>query len=232
MFQKMNSTMRLCSISLIAAAAITMIGGCADDPATSNNVTMVKPGAGSTFTFSKYELDDSHAKVPGSESTETKTVTNASMTLQGESNVYMIAGSEDTTYFSYQSNGDIKIFMANIDDSVAATWLTLPVGSKTAQSSTLFSGSIDILGTPFPMSVKWSAQHIGTGNVSVGSETLATQMIEQKIETTLASAVTISRDTLWIAPSIGFIAKENQFEASALGQGSGESMTLTSYTMK
>jgi hypothetical protein len=232
MFQRFNSMVRLCGVSLIAVVAISMLGGCEDDPATSNNnsITVVKPGSGSSFVFSIYEIDSNHVKVPGSDSTETKTVTSTNLSMQGESNVYLIVSSMDTTYFSYQSNGDIKMLSAEAaGDSVVAAWLTLPVGSRAAQSATIFSDTIPIVGY---MNIKWSAKHIGTANLTVGSETLATQMIEQTMETTIFSIPTVTKDTMWIAPSIGFIAQQKNFSTSVFGGGGGGSMTLTSYALK
>jgi len=224
--------MRLFGTSLIAVVAISMLGGCADDPATSNNnsITVVKPGSGSSFVFARYAIDGNHVKVPGTDATETKTVTSTNKNIQGESNVYEIAGSQDTIYFSYQANGDIKMLSAvAAGDSVVASWLTLPVGSRSAQSATIFSDSIPLFGN---MNIKWSARHIGAANVTVGSEALATQMIEQTTETTFQSILTVSKDTLWIAPSIGFIAQHKAFSSIASVNGSGEIMTLTSYTLK
>jgi hypothetical protein len=224
--------MRLCAMTIFAISALSVLGGCDDEPATGNNnsITVVKPGSGSSFVFSKYAIDSNHVKVPGSDSTETKTVISTAGSMQGESNVYQIAGSTDTTYFSYQANGDIKFLSAEkAGDSVVASWLTLPVGSRTAQSATIFSDTLPIFGY---MNIKWSAKHIGTANITVGSETVATQMIEQTTETTFLSIPTVTRDTMWIAPAIGFIAQQKNFSSSVFGGGSGESMTLTSYTLK
>ncbi|MEO5930708.1 MAG: hypothetical protein ABIR47_12300 [Candidatus Kapaibacterium sp.] len=241
---------------LTVASAITLsalVGGCTDTPASpSGNSTTITPAKqGSTFTSYEYSKDSLGQVEQGSQDTVVSTIAKTGLTIGGKSDVNMMigvkkSGETDTTYFRYESNGDLSLYFDASDSSsdtppIQAAWIALPFASKTPMNVTLVdtATSDSTLGAG-RFTVTSSAVQTGTENITVGSETLSAEKVQWKFDISskfglfgLAQSVT---STMWFAPKIGFIVKQEQITSAGIPgflSVSGSSyQNLVSYSLK
>lgn len=103
--------------------------GCSDS-SSNTDITVFKPGIGSTFVFNEYYTDPAGNKIPGTDFTRTFTVDAANVSYDGQNNVVrfknVTANSLDTLYLVYQSNGDL---LDNENIAGFRTWRLFPFHS-------------------------------------------------------------------------------------------------------
>jgi hypothetical protein len=240
---------------ILAAMALSLglagLGGCSDDttgPDTGGDVNtdaIVAPKQGSTYTYAVYDTDSTGKKVSGTDRTEIYTVTSASLTLGGKSNVTMFvsnAAEPDTGYIHYETNGDVTIYQAEEEAGVTTySWITLPFVSRSTHNITLIDSTIDD-GFGNNGQIKFTSQTTGTGSekITVGTEEFKANRATWKIDATFPllglSVTSTTTSTLSFVPKIGFWVKQETKSTGSLGPlgGStkGQVSTLTSYSLK
>ncbi|MDB5033770.1 MAG: hypothetical protein JWQ98_1011 [Chlorobi bacterium] len=241
---------------LTIASAITLsafVGGCTDTPtSTGGNSTTITPAKqGSTFTSYTYSKDSLGQMQQGSQDTTVSTIAKTGLTIGGKSDVNMAigvkkSGGTDTTYFRYESNGDVSLYFNATDSSGGAppmqtAWITLPFASKTSMNLTIVDTAMsDSTFGAGRFKVTSSAVQTGTENITVGSETLSAEKVQWKFETSATFGLfgigqsVVS--TIWFAPKIGFIARQEQITSEGIPgflSVSGSSyQNLVAYSLK
>jgi hypothetical protein len=205
---------------------------------------------GSSYTFAGYDKDSNGVKKSGTDRTTVAYITDNGLFYAGQSNVREVVEISDTTYFHYESNGDVSIFFKGLEidtithDRKGAGWMRLPFGSLLA-GVTLYTLPDTVLtrsiaGVPvnvhFGMNV--SVDYVGAENILVGTETLSTQKVKLTIQVTLKTAsatqVTTATDYYSYAPTIGYLAKEEKAQTVTpkSGKDGGSTKVLTQYQLK
>lgn len=219
-----------------ALASMTVVG-CGDDPVNpGDNTTSVVPKSGSIYNYTSYKTVNG-ARVNGSDSTYRSSVVANARTFEGKSNVVTFFDGSDSTYLAYESNGDVSLYATN--DEGEGMWMKYPFASKTTFSLPEEVSYIEIGGGIDTVTTKITAKHVGTQEVTVGSEKLATQKVE--FELNIAhnwegeSGGSSFKTTFYYAPKIGMFARADEEATITQLDGTvsrtGEIRNLSTYTL-
>jgi len=248
-----NRQVLFAAVILFAA----LISGCSSSTSTNTppanaNVT---PKTGSTYTYAMFK-DTAGTKVPGSDTTINASVTADSQTMLNQSNVYTVIDGGDTTYLTYASNKDVMIYrqttglsglFQSLGDGVFHRWINLAITSKTSGVKILNDTDVivTVQGFAIPAKVTVETDFIADENVTVGTETMATNHC--RITATAVSNTAIISPTvtytnqrdIYFAPKIGYAAKVTTKESipaitllGSTAKVTGTSKTLTAYSIK
>lgn len=232
--------MRSLFLSLLACSFLV---ACSTDDTTSPESPSVKlPQAGSTFSYSGYELDVQGAKVSGTDYTFSEAVLATGLTHSGKSSVWSVTSTspnqEDTTYYCLDSGKDLLVEVADLTGEEGATrWIRLPVTTGTAFTDSSVTTQ-EVSGFPLQLETVISAVKGAEEQVQVGSEAVATVRIQVnvRIKASLLGQVVqegLLTQQMWFAPSLGTVIRR-----SAPSQQLGNETTkgfwegLTGYTLK
>lgn len=170
----------------------------------------------------------------------------------------------DTVSMHYEANGDVKLFQPAItfpnDDfpappgvpfpniSIPARWVLFGFTSKSQVTIPSYDTTVNITFSGFPISLNVKAtgttSYIGTEDLMIGGEKVATQKGLLTVNMQLSAALLFSgsfktTDTVWFAPKLGMIVKDDAITTSVLpaqfgpsGIVGGTHSVLTSYTIK
>jgi hypothetical protein len=223
---------------------VILLGACAKDstPVGPDTVTYSPPKAGSTFRYDTYSTDTTASlPIEGSHDTTLHTVLQSGMSFAGKTNVTMISTVNkyytDTTYISYESNGDISVLNPfNLEQN---EWVIMPVGSKTSTSIVLFDTTNIVSGVSNRNKISAEISNAGTENLTVNGKTISIIKLKSAtIFATTKAGVTSSvpgEKFTYFAPSLGYIVKTNQpVQVSPFGgkKQEGSVEMLLDYTLK
>lgn len=228
---------------LLSLLACSFLVACSTDDATSPESPSVKlPQAGSTFSYSGYQLDLQGAKVDGTDYSFVETVLATGLTHSGKSAVWSVESTspnqEDTTYYCLDSGKDLLVEIDDIaGEEGAKRWIRLPVTSGTTFTDSAVTTQ-EVSGFPLQLETVISAVKSGEESLSVGTESVTTMRIRVtvRIKASLLGQVVqeaLLTQQMWFAPSIGAVIRR-----SAPTQQVGNETTtgfwegLTSYTLK
>lgn len=248
-----------------------MITGCATEPNPPEPLIHT-PGSGSAYRFTNYAKDTTGTNIQSSETHSTRTIiaTNATILGQGgvvqfrEQNDTSTGTTADTVSMHYEGNGDVKLFQPAVSFpnadfpappgiplpnlTIPARWVTFGFGSKTQMTVPSYDTTVNLTLSGFPISLNVKAtgttSYIGTEDVMVGAEKIATQKGLLTVNVQFAAALLFNgsittTDTVWFAPKLGMFVKDDAISRSVLpaqfgpsGIMGGSYSVLTSYTMK
>jgi hypothetical protein len=207
-------TQRLIAGALLLLVAIPGIPGCTsgemlDDPQL-NGVTWRKPKTGSTFTYDVSLTDSTGHAFAGH--TQIDTVVAHDTTLRGIDGQVMFKQLFKPDYsgwlVDYRANGDIAI--ATHDEiGRPIPYRVYPIGSRQPVIRAPWSIS-DGHGNVSISMAGGTTSYLGSEQIWVGSETLATHKVLEVTDDTTGDGVPYRMfDTLWFAPSIGTLARRS-----------------------
>lgn len=140
------------------------------------------PGPGSTFTYDYSAVDTNGITGPHSDSTYT-VVTNT-LAFAGKTNVVEVQNDDGSiSYYHLESNGDISVYvdLSNIPIPIgmSSAWFVIPIGSKVAQSTTLFDSTIQYpyngSTIPVAVSITSTSKDIGAATVTIPGHTFPSE---------------------------------------------------------
>ncbi len=232
--------LRFSRISLFIAIAGTLITGCkgAATDSNSNNNTKIDigdsiPPLHSQYSFLKSQLDMSNNAIPGNTSPgHSATVITTGLSLLGKNNVYYVNDDGDTSYYAYESNSDVSMYLQspgylqnhtfgeNTDitlqtvlDTVFHNWITLPIATKdTGRVVYNATNTLVVSGDHVSTKILAKADFIGDSSITLtGGEILAAKHCKITITAVLdlvtySATITHIRD-IWFVPKIGYIAR-------------------------
>ena len=225
-------------LGVLTLTALTA-AGCGDDPASPGGptTTSVIPKTGSVYNYASYKTVEGN-KVSGSDSTYKFTTTANAAAFQGKSNVVTFNDGSDETRVAYEANGDVSLWAVNNEGE--GTWMTYPFVSKTPFSLPVETVYAELPSGIDTITTSITAKHVGTQEITVGSEKFATQKVEFALSMAHHwngnSGGSIFKTTFYYAPKIGMFVRTdeetviNEFDGSTSHEG--EIRTLTSYTLK
>lgn len=180
--------------ALLLAAAIS-ISGCktattnpGDGDTTVNNIGDSIPRQFSNYSYSRSQLDRSDHIILGTTIPVglPAFVDSMGLSIFGKTNVYSVRDEGDTSYFVYESNNDVSIYLKNpgfltnhsdrdlpdetlvtIADIIFHRWITLPIASKkTGLIAYEKRDTIDISGTHPGIDLKAVVDYIGDSTIT------------------------------------------------------------------
>ena len=222
----------------LALLSLLLLAACGDDSVTSSEPgATVSPKAGSSYTYMKVRTDSNSVKVPGWDTTYAQSVISTGNSYRGKSNLVMFRDDSTDLFVSYESNGDYAMLPKTDDTTVQ--WVIYPAGSRTRFTLPSVDTTVENpFGGTWQISERGSIVHGGTATITVPAGTFATHRLVQSSVFSLGSGAsklsTTSTDTIYYAPSIGWVVKvvgrtesnDPQFPAE------GTEEVLTSYTLK
>jgi hypothetical protein len=217
---------------------LLLLAACGDDSVTSNEPgATIAPKAGSSYTFMKVRTDSNSVKVPGWDTTYSQSVVSTGNSFRGKSNLVMFHEDSTDIFVSYESNGDYSMLPKTDDTTVA--WITYPAGSRTRFTLPSVDTTVENpFGGTWQISSSGSIVHGGTATITVPAGTFRTHRLVQTSVFSLGSGAskltTTSSDTIYYAPSIGWVVKVvGRTESSdALFPAEGTEEVLRSYSLK
>jgi hypothetical protein len=247
---------------LMLGASIAIFTGCSTDVP---EPLIHTPSVGSMFLFDNYNTDSAGTKIDVSETQTTRTILNTNAKVGDTSGVVQFLEAPDTISMKYEPNGDVRLLQPatsfpNADFPiptnfgfpsihVPARWVTFGLGSKAQQPVTGFDTtvSVDLTGSgtliPVVIHATGNTSYIGTEDLTVGSEKIATQKglltVNVQLTAFILSGSITTTDTVWFAPKLGMFIKDvattNAVVPSQIGtsgpQG-GKVSVMTGYAMK
>lgn len=213
-------------VSLFAAS-------CKNSTETTSN-TMTRPGVGSSFVLHSTSFDSLGNPLPAYEKWDTAFVISSGITYQGKTNVVAIRYGSDpkgrVTYGNYESNGDLSSYA---DGRGAAGersgWELSPIAS---QGTTQFVGydTTYIVGGNTHHSTRTDINtYAGQQTVTEAGQSFNAIMISERDQ--LEDGYSDYTSTQWIAPSIGFLVRDNTTNTHPSPEARSETH-LVSYTLK
>lgn len=226
----------------LAVIAALIISGCKSASTDSNNNTVrinigdTVPATGSGYKYNKSKLDRSGNIIPTTTTLVTAITINSGQNILGKNNVYILDDDLDSTYYTYESNSDVSMYLVNpgynlinnpppgvnpidetlqaIEDAVFHNWVTLPIASKATITPSDQTPSFTINGQPVLSNIHTMIEYIDSSGIYVKDtkDTLAARHCRITITARLAFAndhevLTHVRD-IWFVPKIGYIAQE------------------------
>jgi hypothetical protein len=224
-------------LGVLTLTALTA-AGCGDDPASpGTTTTSVVPKTGSVYNYSSYKTANGN-RVAGSDSTYRFSTIADAASFQGKSNVVTFNDGSDDTHVAYEANGDLALWAVNEEGE--GTWMSYPFGSRTPFALPVETVYADLGGSIDTITTSITAKHVGTQEITVGSEKFATQKVEFVISMSHhfsgVSGGSVFKTTFYYAPKIGMFVRTdeetviNEFDGTTSREG--EIRTLTSYTLK
>lgn len=220
---------------------IVVIYGCSDSSTNSNTQPTPSlsigqaPKAGSWYKFTDVPIDTNGTLMPGNAYWEIDSVVQSDLTIFGKSNVILVSTTTqlnnvpDSTYFSFESNGDVSMIALN---SGSINWLTLPFASKTLTihyTDTIINGIQAITAD--------TIENIGTETFFVNGAQLTASKI--RLSTYSKSVILGTEYVLYSTSTMGFCSSIGYFihlniAPQKIGQFSltGDDLTLVSYVVK
>ncbi len=229
-----GSTLRTSTITL------TAVGG-----APSNT-----PGPGSMYTYDYSAIDTNGVTGPHSDSTYT-IVTN-SLTFAGKTDVVEAQNSDgNISYYHLESNGDLSVYvdLSNIPFPIGASsaWFVIPIGSKVAQSTTLFDSTIQYpyngSSIPVAVSITSTSKDMGPATINIPGHSFPSEKGSLSVSVTasafggfvtLASQVVTA--TIWYSKQLKYYPERQDAIVNSgviLGNTtSSDTYLLKSYSLK
>ncbi len=229
-------TLKITYFSLFLVGIIAFAGCKSSSTSPNGSTAIVIPNAGSYFVSVNLQYDSTGALVESDTSVETFLQTGLS--IHGKTNVVEVVDSSDgsvtdTTYYHYESNGDVSAYENNFGGSLE--WATYPFGSQQSQQ---LSGDTTEQG--ISESYAFTISGAGAGSISIAGKEFTTEKITVNgkiIATIFGIPDTLSGNlgTEAFAPSLGEIVDETtpaerDLFTQALGTSSHE--FLISYVLK
>ncbi len=247
---------------LIPALLGAFIAGCCPDEPGEPLIRVPKPGSGFSYTY--YSTDSNGRKIDATVETVSRHVIANGVTVMGRENAVQYLEDGDTISLHYEADGDASYLQAPIsypgdefpsmpglpipNITIPARWITFAFGSKVPQEIPDYDTTIMVPfnGLPVPVSIdaEGSTSYIGTEDISVSGETIATQKGLLTVNVTftvplLGGGNVTSIDTIWFAPKLGMFVKDvgsrrGNFPAQLGGARklNGSFNALTGYVMK
>ncbi len=194
------------------------------------------PNAGSYFITANLQYDSTGALV--SSDTSVETFFRTGLSIYGKTDVVEAIDSSDgsvtdTTYYHYESDGDVSVYGQNIIGSIG--WTTYPFGSQQAQT---INGDTTIQGISETYALTISGA--GSGNTTIAGKSFSTEKINLSgkiIASFLGVSDTASGNfgTISFAPSLGEVVDETipaQRDAVTRALGTSSHDFVISYFLK
>ncbi len=208
------------------------------------------PSSGSTFTYDYSAVDTTGVTGPHSDSTYT-VVTNT-LSFGGKANVVEVQGGNGSiSYFHLESNGDISIYadLSSIPIPIGITlsWFTIPIGSKTPQSNSLFDSTITMPygGTTVPVAVSLTstAKDLGPATITAAGHSFPCEQGSITVTLTATAfgglvpvASSAQTTTVWYSKQLKYYPeRQDEIVNSGILQGnttSSDTYLLKSYSEK
>lgn len=180
---------------LIPALCTALLAGCSDDETGPKEPLIRTPKPGSGFSYTYYNLDTNGQRIDQTMRTVSRHVLANGVTVMGRENVVQYMEDSDTISLHYEADGDASYLQSPIaypgdefpsmpgipipNITVPARWITFAFGSKTTQEIPDYDTTVmvDFNGLPLPISIEaeGATSYIGTEDISVSGETIATQ---------------------------------------------------------
>ncbi|MEO5930274.1 MAG: hypothetical protein ABIR47_10115 [Candidatus Kapaibacterium sp.] len=246
----MITTRQLTAMFIAAATAITMAGCGTTDPQAPLITT---PKVGSGYTFENYQKDSTGHIDQSTKTVSTSSVTSVNTAVLGKTDVVRYMEGVDTMDLHFQANGDVDMRQPALIlpspalpyINIPSRWVVLPYGSKALTTIPGMDTTISIPMIPLPIAVKATGNvvYIGTEDLKVGTNTVATQKalmtINVSFNALILNGTVVSTDTLWFAPKLGMIVKDDGLQQGNLpaqlgGNGilGGTYRILTDFSLK
>lgn len=228
---------------------LAMLAGCSTPDAP--DPLIKSPGTGSSFTYKSHLKDSTGQKDPKSEQTLLNTVGPTGLTYEGKSNVVSFIEGVDTSYVVYEGNGDVTAYQPELTLPspqmpfliIPGRWVTFPFGTKNPVAVPGYSTTttLPMIPVPVTINVTGTTSYIGTENLQIGTETIATQKglltINSTVSSLIASGPVTSIDTFWFAQKLGVFVKEDGLDVGKIpvyadGILGGRFRMLMSYSLK
>lgn len=204
----------------IAAATAITIAGCSSAP---QEPLITTPKVGSGYTFENYQKDSTGHVDQSTKQVTTSSVTSVNTAVLGKTDVVRYMEGPDTMDLHFQSNGDVDMRQPALIlpspalpyITIPSRWVVLPYGTK---ALTTIPGldttiSIPIIPLPIPLKATGNVVYIGTEDLKIAGNTVATQKALMTVKVTFSaliySGVVTATDTLWFAPKLGMIVKDD-----------------------
>jgi hypothetical protein len=223
-------------LGAVALVAFTA-AGCGDDPAGPDTTTSAVPKSGSVYNYTSYKTENGQ-KVSGSDSTYRFAVALDASTYAGKNNVVTFTDGSDTTRVAYEANGDLALYA--VDDEGQGRWINYPFGSKTPFALPVETFYAELPNGVDTITMAITAKHVGTADVMVGSEKLATRKVDFEFAMNHRwngqTGGNSFKTTFYYAPKIGMFARVDENNTNTEFDGTvtrdGEVRTLVNYTLK
>lgn len=176
-------------LTIAAGFAFVLFSGCPDDeptdPGNGNKdtlYTLVKPGVGSEYVYDYHETTLDGTMIAGSEKRVVSTLLEKGLTTNGRSDVYRFADSSEgeepsVTFIRYEQNNDLSILLdpdegSGTDFGLDPVWVTIPFGSKTADSLRLIDTTVNVQGFNIRFTIDAVITYLGQDTVTLSGERL------------------------------------------------------------
>lgn len=235
-------TLRFSHFFALLFAAAIFISGCktaTTDPGGGNTINDIGdsiPRQFSNYSYAKSQLDKSDNIILGTTIAIgiPAFVDSMGMSILGKNNVYSVRDEGDTSYYAYEANNDVSIYLKNpgfltnhsdrdlpdetlvtIADLVFHNWITLPIASKkTGSIAYEKTDNIDVSGTHRDINLKAIVDYIGDSTITTkitegGNAPRNTTVASKHCRITITGTLKLGSDNITITHvrNIWFVPK-------------------------
>jgi hypothetical protein len=235
--------LRFSHIFPVFAVAMIVLAGCKGsstgpgNTTTNMNIGDTIPRKLSNYSYFISQLDQSDSIILGSQLTDNGVLVDSTgLTIFGKSNAYFIFDNGDTTYYAYEANSDVSMYLENpgyyfiyrppagiapqdetlqvIENIVFHNWITLPIASKKT-GVTIVNGQypITVSGAPGNANILATVDFINDSSITIqNGGILAAEHCRISITANITFGtypLTLTHvRNLWFVPKIGYIARQ------------------------
>ncbi|MEI8134182.1 MAG: hypothetical protein WCH46_03765 [bacterium] len=193
------------------------------------------PGFSSTYTYDKYQLDQNGDQVLGTKlSNYHGQVEVTDTTVFGRNHAYLVHFQGDSTFFVYESNGDVSVYffksgfhvnfsngsfsdelVKGMQNNVYNQWIRFPIASSKVDTGIVIHNkqdTIEVTSLRKPIDVTATVGYFGDSTITVGTKSLVAKHCMIRMNGVLHSgsdrAKALHQFDFWFVPKIGYIAKQ------------------------
>lgn len=157
---------------LLTLAVALLVSSCSDTTSPEPTPVSYKvPGAGSTFTYNTYDIDEQGTKKPGSEKEHVEAVIATNAVVDNSAGVWVVQGA-DTAYYRIDQYNDVQMRTGGMNDAFFNTaWIRLPY-STGAPSSVFFNDKTTDNGVVYQVGKSITAERLGIKSYEINGTTI------------------------------------------------------------